>query len=237
MAPFIASLLANGLQLVANAVLAKGKDFIKEKTGVDVEQAKLSSEDLIKLKQFEVEHEEELQKIRLEDNKLNLVETQAYLADTQNARSREVAIVTSEHAPWYNKAVTSFLAVLTVLLTFFAFYQMTDRFEKPAVAVEKVAKAQQTLDDLLNSKEPLEKVKAAQANLETAQKMLDADKDRRSSQKEIILYILGVLSAIVSQIFSYYFGSSKGSARKDETIAQLRARTKRSPNSPKENEQ
>jgi len=30
-------------------------------------------------------------------------------------------------------------------------------------------------------------------------------------KKDIIIYILGVLSAIDSQIFSYYFGSSEGS--------------------------
>lgn len=32
--------------------------------------------------------------------------------------------------------------------------------------------------------------------------------------KDIILYILGALSAIVTQIFSFYFGSSEGSAKK-----------------------
>lgn len=221
MAPFIAGLLANGLQLVANAVLAKGKDFIKEKTGVDVEQAKLSNEDLIKLKQFEAEHEEELQKIRLEDNKLNLVETQAYLADTQNARSREISIATSEHAPWYNKAVTPFLAVLTVLLTFAAFYQMVGHFGQAGHYVQGVSLAQHRLDEVIRERGSQDRIGMAQAQLETAQKILEADKERRSSQKEIILYILGVLSAIASQIFSYYFGSSKGSSRKDETIATL----------------
>jgi len=42
--------------------------------------------------------------------------------------------------------------------------------------------------------------------------------------KEIILYILGVLSAIITQIFSYYFGSSKGSGVKNEMIERLRGR-------------
>ena len=40
--------------------------------------------------------------------------------------------------------------------------------------------------------------------------------------KEVILYILGVLSAIITQIFSYYFGSSKGSGVKNEMIERLR---------------
>jgi hypothetical protein len=32
--------------------------------------------------------------------------------------------------------------------------------------------------------------------------------------KDIVVYILGALSAIVTQIFSFYFGSSEGSAKK-----------------------
>lgn len=38
------------------------------------------------------------------------------------------------------------------------------------------------------------------------------------SQKEIVLYILGVLSAIDTQIFSFYFGSSQGSKDKQTVI-------------------
>ena len=37
--------------------------------------------------------------------------------------------------------------------------------------------------------------------------------------KQIITYILGVMSGILSQVFSYYFGSSSGSMRKSETLA------------------
>ena len=38
-----------------------------------------------------------------------------------------------------------------------------------------------------------------------------------SSRKDILIYVLGVLSAIASQIVSYYFGSSQSS--KDKTDA------------------
>jgi hypothetical protein len=40
--------------------------------------------------------------------------------------------------------------------------------------------------------------------------------------KEIVLYILGVLSAILTQVYSYYFGSSAGSADKAKTIANMK---------------
>lgn len=40
------------------------------------------------------------------------------------------------------------------------------------------------------------------------------------TKKDIVIYILGVLSAIVTQIFSFYFGSSQGSADKGKVIEQ-----------------
>lgn len=42
-------------------------------------------------------------------------------------------------------------------------------------------------------------------------------------KKDIILYILGVLSATLTQIYSYYFGSSAGSSAKSQTIENLKS--------------
>ena len=39
-----------------------------------------------------------------------------------------------------------------------------------------------------------------------------------NSRKDILVYVLGVLSAICTQIVAYYFGSSAGSTAKDQTI-------------------
>lgn len=41
------------------------------------------------------------------------------------------------------------------------------------------------------------------------------------TRKDILIYVLGVLSAIATQIVSYYFGSSKGSNDKNEAIDKL----------------
>lgn len=38
------------------------------------------------------------------------------------------------------------------------------------------------------------------------------------TRKDILIYVLGVLSAIATQIISYYFGSSKGSTDKNDAI-------------------
>jgi len=157
---------------MANAVLAKGKEFIKQKTGVDLDKAILSQEDMVALKKYEAEHEEELLKLRLEENKLDLDEMKAFLADTEGARKREVTIATSPDAPFISKVAPPIIAFGTIILTFALFFiVMTYDF------------------DPVNT-----------------------------SRKEIILYILGVLSAISTQIFSYYFGSSQGSAYKSQTI-------------------
>ena len=43
--------------------------------------------------------------------------------------------------------------------------------------------------------------------------------------KELIYYILGVLSAIITQIFSFYFGSSQGSADKQQFIKEMQERS------------
>jgi hypothetical protein len=45
-----------------------------------------------------------------------------------------------------------------------------------------------------------------------------------SESKDIIMYILGVLSAVLTQIYSYYFGSSAGSAEKSKTLAGLHSK-------------
>ena len=38
------------------------------------------------------------------------------------------------------------------------------------------------------------------------------------AEKDIIIYVLGVLSAVCTQVVSYYFGSSQGSAQKQSQI-------------------
>lgn len=44
---------------------------------------------------------------------------------------------------------------------------------------------------------------------------------QRPEMKDIIIYILGALTTIVTQVVSYFFGSSTGSADKSKTISNL----------------
>lgn len=103
-----------------------------------------------------------------------LAQIQAEVADLDSARKREMAVATSEHAPYLNKIVTPLLAICILIATFLLF-------------------------GLIMFNEGL----------------IDA------TRKDIIIYVLGVLSAISTQIVSYYFGSSKGSNDKNAAIDKM----------------
>ena len=163
-------LLGNGLNLVANAVLAKGKKVVEEKLGVEL-KPDMSPEDLAKVQIAQMEHEEELLKLRLEEDKLDLAELEIRLKDTNDARQREVQIAISDKAPLLNKIVTPVLALGLLGITFTLF------------------------GIVLFQASPID-----------------------PSRKDILIYILGVLSAVATQVVSYYFGSSVGSKEKTDAM-------------------
>lgn len=174
MLPIVGTLLANALPLLANAVVAKGTSYVKEQTGIDLSAGIPSQEQLVQLKQYEMEHEEELLRLRLEENKLDVELEKLRFADLDSARKREMEIGNSANASSLQKNVGPILAIGTVLLTFLMFWYF------------------------------------AWGSL-----------DPNSPKKDIIVYILGVLSTITTQIFSYYFGSSQGSSAKNDTVERL----------------
>jgi hypothetical protein len=89
-------LISKGLSLVGNAVLTKGTEWVEEKTGLDLNKSELTPQDTITLRQFEMEHEEELMKMKLEEDKLTKAIDEMYLVDTQNARGMQVAALEQE---------------------------------------------------------------------------------------------------------------------------------------------
>lgn len=88
-------LLQNGLNLLGNAVLAKGQDWVENKIGVKL-APNLTPEQIVQLKQAEMLHEAELLRIAQEDRKLDLAEIDALLRDTQSARSMQTAALNQE---------------------------------------------------------------------------------------------------------------------------------------------
>lgn len=164
----IAPLLTQGLSLISNAVLAKGKEWVEEKTGVKLDQP-LSAEDTVKLRQYEMEHEEELLRLRIEDNKLDLEGFKEEVKDRGSARERDVEFI--KRGMVNTRAnVMFFLAVVMVGILVWIVWK---------------------------------------------------DQNINEYVKGIFTLVLGRFLGYLDNIYSFEFGTTRGSKEKDETIKQL----------------
>jgi len=118
MMPLIQTLLSNGLGLVANAVMAKGKEFVEGKLGVKL-AADMPPEQIAQIKIAEMEHEEELMKLRLEENKLNI---EAFKAEAAAVTDRWTADMSSDS--WLSKNIRP-MTLIAILAGYFLFAFMS----------------------------------------------------------------------------------------------------------------
>jgi hypothetical protein len=118
-------LLSQGLGLISNAVMAKGKEWVEEKTGVKLDQP-LSAEDTLKLKQYEMDHEEELLRLRVEEKKLGLDELQAFANAIQNENNnisdRWKSDMSSDS--WLSKNIRP-MSLIAIFIGYFLFSMMS----------------------------------------------------------------------------------------------------------------
>lgn len=72
--PFVKDLFASGLNLLGNAVMSKGKDYVEKKLGVKLppEGQPLPPEKLVELRNLEFEHEEALQQMAIRRAEIEL---------------------------------------------------------------------------------------------------------------------------------------------------------------------
>ena len=166
--PLIAPLLSQGLSLISNAVMAKGKDWVEEKTGVKLDRP-LTEADTLKLRQYEMDHEEELLRLRIEDNKIDLESFKEEVKDRGNARERDMEFI--KRGVTNNRAnVMFFLAVVMVGLLVWIVWK---------------------------------------------------DQNINEYVKGIFTLVLGRFLGYLDNIYSFEFGTTRGSKEKDETIKQL----------------
>lgn len=121
----IAPLLSQGLSLLGNAVLAKGKDWVEQKTGVKLDQP-LSAEDTLKLRQYEMDHEEELLRLRIEEKKLSIEELQAFASAAQNEDNNVTDRWKSDMASdsWLSKNIRP-MSLIAIFAGYFLFSMMS----------------------------------------------------------------------------------------------------------------
>ena len=94
MLPIIGALLKAGLPLLANAALAKGTEYLEERTGIKLDpQSEPDSTQMAALRTIEAEQRPELERLKLENNRLDAEIDRAYLADTQDARARDTKLI------------------------------------------------------------------------------------------------------------------------------------------------
>ena len=118
MMSIIQTLLSNGLGLVANAVMAKGQAFVEDKLGVKI-APNMSPEQVAELKIKEMEHEEELMRLKLEENKLNI---EAFKAEAEAVTDRWTADMSSDS--WLSKNIRP-LTLIAILSGYFVFAFMS----------------------------------------------------------------------------------------------------------------
>lgn len=66
LAPILATLAQKGLSLVGEAVMAKGKDWVEKKTGIEL-KPDMTAEEIIKLEQFQMQNITLLEQIAQEN--------------------------------------------------------------------------------------------------------------------------------------------------------------------------
>lgn len=118
MMPLIQTLLQNGLGLVANAVMAKGKEWVEDKTGIKL-APDMPPEQIAQLKIAEMQHEEELMRLRLEENKLDI---EAFKAEAAAVTDRWTADMASDS--WLSKNIRP-MTLIAILSGYFLFAFMS----------------------------------------------------------------------------------------------------------------
>jgi hypothetical protein len=121
--PFVKDLFANGLSMLGNAVLSKGKAAVEEKLGVKLpEEGKpLSPEQLVEMRNLQFEHEEKLlelgiekAKVELELEKVDSENLKTEVADRTSARDRDAKLLAlGQHN--FRADVMFVLAVLVIV--------------------------------------------------------------------------------------------------------------------------
>lgn len=130
LAPIVSALAANGLNLLASAVTAKGQEFVEDKLGVKLDTLVQTDEGKVKLAQIQAEREQELNEFVLAKREQELKADQMAYADTANARGLQQAAlaqsdVFSKRFLYYYAAVWSVAAM--VYIGFITFGNIPER--------------------------------------------------------------------------------------------------------------
>ena len=132
---------------------------------------------------------------------------------------------------WLSKNIASTISVFTLVFSFLLFFYFVYLASMPNPVSPEVTASTAMVNDLTaqyaKATDPKERTQLLES-LNMAQRALDNNlrialdqKDQKGMMKDFVLYILGVLSSLITTVFGYYFGSSRSSAKKDDAFAKM----------------
>lgn len=114
LATLLTELAKNGLGMLGNAVLNKGKQAVEEKLGVSIDSELQTQEGRQLLLQLQNDHEEFLINAAIEDKKVDLEFYRVDAVDRDSARQREIGLATTGSS-WLAKNIVPVLALIIVI--------------------------------------------------------------------------------------------------------------------------
>lgn len=119
LAPILGKLAENGLNLLAGAITAKGKDVIEKTLGVDIDQEIQTEAGRIKLRELEITHEAMLLEAAQKEAETRLKDKELDIQNTANAQGMNTKIQESQNASRIAKEGPYYLDFLVVGATLF----------------------------------------------------------------------------------------------------------------------
>lgn len=114
LAGLLTKLAENGLNLIGNAVINKGKDYVEKELGVSLDDATTTEAGLIQLQQLQNDKEEFLLNAAIADKKIDLEYYKVDAESVADARAREIAVAQTDTS-WLAKNIVPLLALIIIL--------------------------------------------------------------------------------------------------------------------------
>lgn len=114
-AAILTQLASAGLSTIGNAILAKGKDAIEAKLGVDISASLQTEEGKIKLLQLQHEHEEFLLTTAIAQAEQDIKSRALDVDNTKSARDMNTRVNESATTSWLTKNVAALIACVVIV--------------------------------------------------------------------------------------------------------------------------
>lgn len=120
MLPIVAALMSEGLSILGNAVLSKGKEVVEDRLGIKLPDGDhpLDAAQVVDLKRAEMAHEEWLIDAGIRKAQQEIEADKLAYQDTASARDMNTRINESANSAWLSKNIAAILAIFVIVVGF-----------------------------------------------------------------------------------------------------------------------